>query len=242
MSFFDRSVAPGDDFYSFANGSWLAATSLPEGHDQYGFYNIAKEQRDLDLLSLMQPADDGPVANHLSEVVQTLFASGMNRQAIDSVGMSALAPELGLIAGIRTADDLPPVLARLQLSGVTPFFKIHRAAYWELAGTNYLYLRQTSLGLADNDILGRGCGEQVRLHYGKFLTYVFQRLGEDPATAARHTRQVIALEERLAALAMTDSELRDFHKNYNEFKLRKLRKLIPDFDWKTFFAGLGVEK
>ena len=31
MAEVDRSVAPGEDFYGYANGAWLKATRLPEG-------------------------------------------------------------------------------------------------------------------------------------------------------------------------------------------------------------------
>src|SRR5580765_4523674 len=30
------SVAPGDDFYAYANGAWLAATPLPAGKEKWG--------------------------------------------------------------------------------------------------------------------------------------------------------------------------------------------------------------
>ena len=41
LSSIDRSISPGDDFYSFANGRWLASASIPNEHDSYGFFTIA---------------------------------------------------------------------------------------------------------------------------------------------------------------------------------------------------------
>ena len=32
----DRAVAPGDDFFRYANGAWLAATEIPPDRSSYG--------------------------------------------------------------------------------------------------------------------------------------------------------------------------------------------------------------
>ena len=242
LSLIDYSVSPGDDFYGFANGSWLAATSIPDEHDSYGFFTIADENLKRDLLSLMRSTERDRDAERLSEVVRALFSSGMDQAAIDSIGLSSLSPELDMIDSVRSLEDVPPVLARLQLVGVTPFFKIHCPAYWELLGTNHLYLRQTGLGIADGDVLGRGAGEQIVRHYRKFMIETLERLGETPPAASSLAARVIAMEQQLAALAMSESELRDFKRNYNLCSSRKLKQLIPGLDWTAFFAALDVKK
>ena len=242
LSLIDHSVLPGDDFYGFANGSWLAATSIPDEHDSYGFFTIADENLKRDLLSLMRSTECEPGTEHLSEVVKTLFSSGMDQAAIDAIGLSSLSPELDMIDSVRSLEDLPPVLAHLQLVGVTPFFQIHRPAYWELLGTNHLYLRQTSLGITDGDVLDRGAGERIVRHYREFMIEAFERLGETSPAATSLAERVVVMEQRLAELAMSASELRDFKRNYNLYSSRKLKKLIPGFDWTAFFAAMGVQK
>jgi predicted metalloendopeptidase len=241
LSLLDPSVSPGDDFYSFANGTWLKTAALPPGSDQYGYWDIADERLQGDLLSLMQPGP-GATADHLTGVVRALFASGLDSAAIDAAGISALSRELAAIEGVQDRGELSRVLARLQLIGVTPFFRIHRPVYWELDDTDYLYLRQTSLGLADDDILGKGTGDNVVQAYRVFMTLTLERLGEDPAAASSLAVGIIALERRLAKRAMSASELRDFKRNYNRLTPRKLQKLAPGLDWDLFFDALGVER
>ncbi|MCP4251558.1 MAG: M13 family metallopeptidase [bacterium] len=241
LSLLDRTIAPGDDFYAFANGAWLQAAPQQEQCASYGAYDIADERILRDLLSLMRPAagDDDP--DSLREFVRAFFASGMDQAAIESIGLSALSPELAAIDGVQDEESLSRVLARLQLAGVTPFFKIHRPANWELLGTNHLYLRQTSLGLADNDISGRTADERVVGAYWEYMTETFGRLGSSPRAAATLASRIIALERRLAAVAMSQAELRDFKQNYNLLSLGRLDKLVPGVAWQTFFATLGME-
>ncbi len=242
LSLMDRSIPPGDDFYSFANGSWLKTAPRQDGCESYGYYDIADERIMADLLSIMQPAADDLDTDHLGELVQTLFLSGIDAETIDDAGLSALAPELAAIDAIEDKEGLSQVLAQLQLIGVTPWFRIHRPANWELSGTNYLYLRQTALGLADGQILGRESDERAVRAYREFMTATFQRVGETQETAASLASAIVTMERRLAALAMTTSELRDFKKNYNLYSARKLGRLVPGPDWPVFFGAMGVEK
>ena len=39
----DRSVKPGDDFYRFANGAWLAKTDIPSDRGRWGVFDILGE-------------------------------------------------------------------------------------------------------------------------------------------------------------------------------------------------------
>ena len=40
LSAIDKSVTPGDDFYRYANGSWLKRTEIPADQARWGAFNI----------------------------------------------------------------------------------------------------------------------------------------------------------------------------------------------------------
>src|SRR5262247_3746713 len=40
----DRSVAPGDDFFAFANGGWIKATTIPADKAEWGVAAILIDQ------------------------------------------------------------------------------------------------------------------------------------------------------------------------------------------------------
>src|SRR4051812_6622169 len=49
----DASVAPGDDFFAYANGTWLARTEIPPDRSSWGVFNVLADestQRTRDLL------------------------------------------------------------------------------------------------------------------------------------------------------------------------------------------------
>src|SRR5689334_10852292 len=40
LSAIDKSVVPGDDFYSYANGNWIKRTEIPADQSRWGSFNI----------------------------------------------------------------------------------------------------------------------------------------------------------------------------------------------------------
>ena len=145
-SIIDTSIEPGDDFYRYASGIWLKNNSLPENRSRFGFFDLAENQTNSELINLMQKKDDDP----LQTLISTFFRSGMDSTFIALAEISALAPQMELIQDISTKTDLTNALAYFQLIGVNPLFEIYSPKYWELRGTHYLYLRQSSIILSDN--------------------------------------------------------------------------------------------
>ena len=52
----DKAVAPGDDFYTFANGAWLKATPIPPDKASYGVWTILADETRKHLVALIQEA------------------------------------------------------------------------------------------------------------------------------------------------------------------------------------------
>src|ERR1700760_5189851 len=43
LSAMDKSAAPGDDFYRYANGAWLTRTQIPADQSAWGAFNALNE-------------------------------------------------------------------------------------------------------------------------------------------------------------------------------------------------------
>ena len=52
----DRSVKPGDNFFYYANGSWLKQTDIPPDHSSYGASAMVGELTDRHVADLIQEA------------------------------------------------------------------------------------------------------------------------------------------------------------------------------------------
>src|SRR5574342_1283689 len=52
----DTSVAPGDDFFAFANGAWRRSTAIPEGRERWGVRNEIDELTRRQITTLLASA------------------------------------------------------------------------------------------------------------------------------------------------------------------------------------------
>src|SRR3954454_7876046 len=93
---FDRRVSPQDDLYRHVNGGWLDRTAMPTDRVTYGaFAELSdKTERDLrEIIEEMSARPDRPRGSPAQQVAD-LYASTVNVQRIDEIGLAAIQPEL----------------------------------------------------------------------------------------------------------------------------------------------------
>ena len=56
----DTAIAPGDDFFAFANGAWLRGTTIPDGRERWGVRNEIDDQTRRQLARLLDDAATAP--------------------------------------------------------------------------------------------------------------------------------------------------------------------------------------
>src|SRR6516165_7832011 len=55
----DRSVAPGEDFFLYANGTWLKDTEIPNDSSRWGTFNILAEKSTERVRAVLESAAAG---------------------------------------------------------------------------------------------------------------------------------------------------------------------------------------
>src|SRR5882757_5828443 len=58
----DRSVAPGDDFYAFANGNWAKTTAIPADKSSFGAFEVLQDLSDQRTNGLLETAAKTPAS------------------------------------------------------------------------------------------------------------------------------------------------------------------------------------
>ena len=81
----DKSVAPGDDFFAYANGGWIKATPIPADKSEYGVATILVDQTRKQTVDIIQdPVNGGPNASPDARKVGDFYASYMDEAGIES--------------------------------------------------------------------------------------------------------------------------------------------------------------
>lgn len=241
----DTTVAPGEDFYQYANGGWIKRTEIPSDRVRYGAFDILQEQTEEKVKDILFRAWErkGDTTNQDWLKIGDFYASGMDTVAIEAAGLTPLDPDLDIIKNLTESTDLVREFARERsIGGGDPFY-VSVDQDSKDATAYILNISQNGLGMPDRDYY---FGDDERIKglqdaYIKMLTRFFVLMGNDEANATSMASDVFELERKMAEASLSRLEYRDPHLTYNKLTEEQLQKLTPNIDWKLFFQNLGVE-
>ena len=247
----DKSVAPGDDFNSYANGGWLKATPIPADKASYGIFAVLADETRTQTRTLIQEASGAtPAQSAELRKIGDYYASFMDEAAIESKGAAPLKPQLDAIAAIADRHALARVLgARLRADvdalNNTNFETENLFGVWITQGLmdpshSYPYLLQGGLGMPDRDYYVSAAPHMadLRKQYQAHIAAMFQLAGvSDPAGRAA---RVFALETKMAGVHATRVESEDVHAAVS-WKRDELDVKAPGLDWAALLEAAGIK-
>ncbi|MCI1188121.1 M13 family metallopeptidase [Hymenobacter sp. DH14] len=237
----DTTVAPGDDFFSYANGTWIKNNPIPASESNMG---IGKKVQDEVYARLRQTsieaADAKAAAGSNQQKIGDFWAVGMDSVKADKLGATPLKAELDRIAAMKTAADVPGVIAHEIPLGVRALIGPRVGQDDKNSDKMVLYLRQSGLGLPNRDYYFNTDTrtKNIRAEYLKHVANTFKLLGQDEATAKTNADKVMALETALAKSSRKLEALRDPYANYHKMSIAQLNKLTPGIEWKSWLAQM----
>src|SRR5689334_7242242 len=232
----DTAVVPGDNFYQFANGTWLKNTPIPADKSNYGSFTMLDDlsrQRTRDIIDEQSKDPNSKIG--------AAYANFMDQAAVESKGLAPFQPWLTQVKMIKSRAALPGLYAEAMKLGIgTPFGGF--VGQDDKAPDQYiLQLFQSGLGMPDRDYyLSKDAKlAETRQQYAAHLTKMLTLAGE-PNAAAR-AAAIVAFETKIAAASWTKVESRDATKTYNKLTLAQLTKSAPGFNFGDLIRASGAE-
>ena len=239
----DPSIPAGKDFFEHVNEKWIEANPIPADQIRWGSFSELRE-RDLNQIKTIVE-DLTKAAGGLDDdrrKLRDLYAEAMNENKLREQGAKALKPQFDAIEEVKSAAELPAVLADLHGRGIRPLFDFgvgiderNSSQYIVEIGQGGLSLPERSYYVADD-----ADSKRIREAFHAHVATMFGLLGESPDAAKASSDAVMAIETKLAEASRTPVQLRDVEKLYNKQKTTDLPKLTPDFDWSTYIKSTGV--
>ena len=236
----DASVKPGDDFFKYVNGKWLATFKIPADKASYGAFDLLNDKAEEDVRTLL--ADLGksrPAAGSVGQKVIDLYESWMDEAAIEARGSTPIKADLDAIAAAATKADLTRLMGRLDYSAPFGTYIIPDPA----DPTRYVVgIAQSGLGMPVRDYY-LNTGEKFdgyRAAYKTYVTRIFELIGDK--TPAESAAAVIALETKLAEVHWPPEKQRDIQAINNPTDRAGLSKMIPAIDWDIALEPSGLGK
>ncbi|MBV9962100.1 MAG: M13 family metallopeptidase [Parafilimonas sp.] len=241
----DLSVKPGDNFYLYANGTWLKNNPVPASKTRWGSFDLLR-QTSLDRLKLLsEDAAKNAAKNSLNQRVGDLYAAAMDSAAIEKLGYTPIKPELDRLNALTTQDQILTEVATLRTKGIGGVLFGFSVGQDDKNVNQYIPgVYQGGLSLPDRDyyLKNDSRSQTIRTEYVKYITDMFKLVGDDEKTAQWKASSILNLETALAKSQLSRVELRDPVKTYNKFSVADFSKTTPGLDWNTLLAEMKVTK
>ncbi|MGA2623762.1 MAG: M13 family metallopeptidase [Bacteroidota bacterium] len=239
----DLSVKPCDNFYQYANGTWIKNNTIPPAFSQWGSFTELGERNNDVLHEILQDAAKDRTAPKGSnrQKIADMYATGMDSITIESLGWKPIAGDLERIDAIKDVAVVQAEIARLHTFGAGGVFGFSSGQDLKNSSEVIGQLSQGGLGMPDRDyyLTDDEKSKKLRDDYNAYIAAMFELVGSDDASAASAAKSIMVVETRLAKASRTRVERRDPDKNYNRMSQKDLSALTPAFEWNRFFVSVG---
>jgi len=241
LSAMDKSVLPGDDFYSFVNGTWNKTTEIPADKASWGGFNVLRDLSDTRTRVVIEEAARRKNApGSVGDKIGTMFSTFMDAAAIEAKGAAPLKPQFDVIDAIATPADLARVFGKDNRVGIrSPLgFSVRQSL---LDNTQYYpFVGQSGLGLPDRDYYLNADAKfaDIRTKYVAHIAAMLKLAGRpDPDGSAK---RIFDLETAIAQVHWTRAEQRQVEKLVNPMATSDLGKKFPGVDWAAWMGANGL--
>ena len=191
-------VAPGNDFFQYANGVWDKNTQIPADKSRYGMFNVLDDLSKERTRTIIEEQAKNPNSR-----IGAAYASFMNEAAVEAKGLAPLDPWLNQVRALNSKADLAALYAKGDEIGISSPFRMYIGQDDKDPNQYILGMIQGGLGMPDRDYY---LSKDAKLVYtwAKYLTHLTNVLtlaGEQNAAAARlfHELNERRLDETAAA-------------------------------------------
>jgi putative endopeptidase len=249
----DPSIAPGDDFFRYASGTWLKKTEIPADRSSYGAWSVLFDRAQQRTRELLEKAGAGNAAAGSDErKIGDYFATYMDEQAIEKKGLEPLRETLASVDSIADKRSLATWIGQHLRADVDPlnmtnFHTDRLFGVWVAQNLNdplhnVPYLLQGGLGLPDRDYYVQSGArmENIRTAYRSHVANVLKLAGID--MPENRAAAIFDLERRIANTHATRTQSVDVVKANNPWSHDDFSRRAPGIEWNALFAGARLDQ
>jgi putative endopeptidase len=232
----DLRTRAGDDFFNYANGSWLARTEIPSDQSSTSagrdVFNLTQDQ----LRELIEASASKPLTPTAAQI-GGLYTSFMDEAGVESADAKPLASDLAAIQAVSSKPEFLKLMAATAANFGSSTFGLGVYADAKKP-VSTLYLGQAGLGMPDRDYYLTDGFKAKKDAYQAYVARTFTLLND--AAADTKAKSVLAFETEIAQASWAAAERRDIDKVYNPMTVEALQKYAPSVDWRAYLDASGL--
>ena len=249
-SWMDKSVTPGTDFFSYANGSWVKDTPIPADRSRIGGFWIADQLREKNTRALFDSIIKSKPTSGNDALIANYYNAYLNTDAIDRAGLAPAKADLDAIGRIADKHQLSAAIGGTLRSDTDPLnatnfhtenlFGIFVSQGLATPGVQLPYLMQGGIGLPDAQYYLSADPKMtdIRNKYKNYVQAILQDAGyADPQGAAE---RIMDLETKIAKAHETREQSEDFKAGAQVWTRQQLEQKAPGIDWAALLGAAGL--
>lgn len=232
----DTATKPGDDFFRYANGTWLDHTPIPPDKPAVSLRLAMTDLTEQRLHQLMESAAQShAAASSLEGKVGAFYQSYMDEARVDGFGAKPIAPQLDAVRKATTRDAQVALMGRTNTDFEGALFNLVFDVDLKDNSRYAVYVTQAGLGLPDRDYYLKPEFAKEKAAYQAYVGKLLTLAGWPQPDAA--AKDVVAFETAIAEASWDKVAQRDPVAMYNPMSVEELQKLAPGFAWHDYLAS-----
>lgn len=240
----DTTVAPGDNFFEYANGGWIKKTKIPDDQTSWGAFNILYEGNQQKTKAILEEAAAGHAQKgSIEQKVGDFYASGMDSLAIEKRGYEPLKPQLAQIAALKDYKDALRYMAADEANRGGELLGVYVGADDRQSTINRINFVQSGLSLPEKEYYTRtdDASKKIRAAFVDYVAQLFSLTGVDSVAARQKADAILAFETTLAQSHKAPADLRDPVANYHKLSTGELTTMMPNLGWSALLTAMDLK-
>jgi len=240
----DTTTNPRDDFFQYANGSWIKNNPIPKSESSWSIGNLVQNEIYSRLIKINENAAATNSSDPIQQKIGNFWSSAMDTISIEKEKLTPLQPYFDQIAAISDTKSLLTAMADFKTKGIDCLMNIYIGQDDKNSEAMVLFLHQGGVGLPDRDYFFNKDERSTRIRneYKSHIIRMFKIAGSDSLKAFKQAEHAYSIELALASASRKIEDLRDPYANYNKLAIHGLNKLSPSIDWTNWLIRFQIPK
>ena len=241
LDYLNTDVRPQDDFFQFANGSWIKNNPVPASESRWGSFNELDQANKVKLTTILESATkkDNPSANET--LLGNYYASFIDIGSRGDFGLRIIQAELDEVTKMNSKKDIVRTIGEQHKFGINSLFNFGVGQDLKNVDYHIAYFSQGGIGLPNKDYYLSEDKKEIKSKYLSHIIKSFILLNYTPENAKKTAVLVVEFETKLAESMMAPAELRLPEKIYNKYNKKNAARLFGQFDFESYVAQTGID-
>ncbi|MEJ6755373.1 MAG: M13 family metallopeptidase N-terminal domain-containing protein, partial [Crocinitomicaceae bacterium] len=239
LDYMNTEVRPQDDFFEFANGTWVKNNPVPKSESRWGSFNELNQSNVIKLTAILDvAADSKSLEVNKNRILGDYYVSFKDMDTRNALGLKPIQGQLDAINKINSKGQIVGIVAEQHKNGIGSLFRFGVRQDMKNVDNNIAQFAQGGLGLPNKEYYFNEDKEEIRTAYQNYIASIMTML--DKSDPDKIAVKIIEFETSLAKLMLSPSEMRIPENTYHITERAEVIKSFGKFDFEAYLSMTGI--